>query len=55
MFCGGRFLFSNPNQIPTMKKFFTLIAVFQILALLASVALTGFVIYVAWHFISKLW
>ena len=42
-------------QKQTMKKFFGLIVVLQILIVLASITIARAVVYVAWHFISKVW
>jgi prepilin-type N-terminal cleavage/methylation domain-containing protein len=38
-----------------MRKGFTLIELLVALGFIASIAFTGFLIYVAWHFIAKFW
>lgn len=38
-----------------MKNFFAFVIARQILSAIFSLALFGAVIYIAWHFVSKLW
>jgi len=43
------------NTEKTIKRTFAVVLTLWVVTVLASLALLGGVVYVAWHFISKLW
>ena len=43
------------NTEKTIKRTFAVVLTLWVVSVLASLALLGGIVYVAWHFISKLW